>query len=180
MKYILVLIASAWTLFSVCIAAEDNTEVEIKGGFGYVLGEDGSKLKGTKINDDTIEVQAKSSFRSFNKCLIELNEDKLIYTISARASFDSEKDTDRELKIVLNLLEKKYKATFEDTTNRSGSRNHDQIFYTLQRDGKNICVIKQGKKALRINYWDSAMNNSQRDRKKRALEQQNNNNTDAL
>jgi len=163
---------------SLLYGADDN-EVEIKGGFGYVLGEDGSKLKGTKINDDTIEVQAKSSFRSFNKCLIELNDDKLIYTISGRAVFDSEKDTDRELKIVLNLLEKKYKATFEDTTNRS-TKSQDQIFYSLHRGSKNITVIKQGKKALRINYWDTEMNNSQRDRKKRALEQQNNNNTDAL
>jgi len=162
----------------------DDNEVEIKGGFGYVLGEDGSKLKGTKINDDIIEQQAKSSFRNFTKCRIMMTEEKIIYCITSLAVYDSEKETDREYKIILNLLEKKYKATFTDVTSQRRNSDDksvtpDQIFYTLERNRKNI-QLRKYKKAIRIYYWDTDMNNAQHARKRRVSEQQSNNDTDAL
>lgn len=163
-------------------SADDN-EVEIKGGFGYLLGEDGSKLKGSRINDDTIEIQAKSSFRNFNKCWVSINDEKQIYLISSTVNYDSEKETDREYKIILNLLEKKYKATFEDTT--SNVRNSDksitpeQVLFSLKRNNKNI-LLRKYSKAIRLYYWDTVLNNTQRERKKRSSEQEKNNDMNAL
>jgi len=179
-KYLLLLLLLS---FGGLLYGADVEEVEIKGGFGYVLGEDGSKLKGHKITDDIIELQAKSSFRNFTKCRIMMNEEKLIYSITSLAVYDSEKETDREYKIILNLLEKKYKATFIDVT--SQRRNSDktvtpeQIFYTLEKNNKNV-LLRKYKKAIRIYYWDTGMNNAQRERKRRISEQQNNNDMDAL
>lgn len=181
MRYLLISLC-LWA--TVSLYGADGEEVEIKGGFGYVLGEDGSKLKGSKINDDIIELQAKSSFRNFTKCRIMMNEEKIIYCITSLAVYDSEKETDREYKIILNLLEKKYKAAFTDVTGQRLNSNDksitpDQIFYTLERNRKNI-QLRKYKKAIRIYYWDTDMNNAQHARKRRISEQQSNNDTDAL
>lgn len=78
MKYILVVITALAFVFA-GIAADDKTEVEIKGAFGYFLGEDGSTLKGRTLPDGKISVQAKSAFRNFETCLITLTDEKQIY-----------------------------------------------------------------------------------------------------
>lgn len=102
------------------------------------MGEDGSKLKGSKINDDTIEIQAKSSFRNFNKCWVSINDEKQIYLISSTANYDSDK-----------------------------------------RNNKNI-LLRKYSKAIRLYYWDTVLNNTQRERKKRGAEQEKNNDMNAL
>lgn len=180
MKYIFLSI-TALVLASAGIAADENTEVEIKGGFGYVLGEDGSKLKGRTLPNDKIVVQAKSAFRNFETCVISLTDEKQIYCITSQANYESEKDTDKEFKIILSLLEKKYKAKFiDETLKRFPNLRNEEVAYAYHQGPKTILLKKHSKKHITLYYFDEEINRSQKRREKQAEDRQNNNAPDAL
>jgi len=180
-KYVLFILVLL-TFGVVGIAADDNSqEVEIKGAFGYVLGEDGSKLRGSPLSDGRINVQAKSSFRNFSTCQLSLTDEKQIYSIIGRATYDSEKDTDKEFKIILNILEKKYKAKFlDETMKRFPKLRNEEVAYAYHQGSKTILLKKHNKKFIALFYYDETMKNAQKRKQKQAEDRQNNNDPDAL
>jgi len=180
MKYILIIITALAFVFA-GIAADENTGIEIKGGFGYVLGEDGSKLKGRTLPNGKISIQAKSAFRNFETCLISLSNEKQIYSITSQANYESEKDTDKEFKILLNLLEKKYKAKFlDETLKRFPNLRNEEVAYAYHQGPKTILLKKHSKKHITLFYFDEEVNSSQKRKQKQTEDCQNNNDPNAI
>ncbi len=166
--------------FAALTAAASNEELGIAGAFGYNLGDDASGLKGEKTHPGIMEINAKIPFRNFNRCTLKYNDDKIIYYIIGEVNYKTPEEADREFKIVLNMLEKKYKTKLiDETTPKIKTLTPDRVFLGMERNGRRIILTKCTKTKFRLYYWDTKLNDAVID-KNRHIDQQSNNNSDAL
>lgn len=125
---------------------ENNNE--IKGAFGFNLGED---VSCTKLSN-TGFIRCKIPFRNFLSCHLYVTGDKKIFGIKSEVEYDTADEAMQEFKIVLDLLQKKYNSQFVDVT--PGSRIGVVAAYLFQNSDNRYILLQQEKRSVIITYLD--------------------------
>lgn len=148
------------------------TDVDIKGAFGYNLGDDCS---GVKLENGYVNV--KIPFRNFTRCFLELTVDKKISRIFSKFSAKDVSEGQREFKIILNSLEKKYKCKFSDITNSYEGKNI--IAFKVVNQKRAIFLFLTDNITISLFYYDYDLLQGN-DQLLLELQRQRNNNLDAI
>lgn len=152
------------------------TNVNIKGGFGFSLGDDST---GVELDKDKY-TKCPMPFGNFTRCGLEVTPDKKIYMIWSEARYSTPAETQAEFERILNLLEKKYKCKFSNFPAPDIERAQATKMVRIQSSiGHKLITLICYKHTLRLTYYDNDLRLAEQ---AKMLEEQRkiNNNIDAL